>query len=374
MKLSIRINENQLKVLDDVVNEGTLGTSREQVLQTTLIQHVEHLLRGGTPYDSGEPDMLEIRKPNYGAPRFDFVMEPVTGKAVPVYQGEVLRLTQVVGDQCVDFNAYNLHDYKEWLDNGFNRMTSFETGKGTIIWSGCSRARPMYAILEMSETCDQFYAGFRCHALVWERLCGIINHPNCQDTFAETIREYGLTPDDVHDSYNFWMRVEYDSRGNRRLMMNRGQKGDIVDLLALFDTLAVPIICGADINPCNNYEQNPVQVQVFEASPATLKVVNQIQERYGRYHNQRTPTDFLKSEILASRELLPDPSYTPQFLPPSQWLHIDVSVTDEEERLLQSLVRTGHYGPTLEKSLVSSFLKWHTINRQPKFLPRFTVV
>ena len=174
----------------------------------------------------------------------DLIMEPVTGKAVPVYRGEVLRISQVVGGQCVDFNAYNLHDYKEWLDNGFNRMTSLETGQGTIIWSGCSRARPMYAILKMAETCDQFYAGFRCHALLNERQWGLVDHPNCQDTFAEVIREYGLTPDDVHDSYNLWMSTEVDSQGRRRLPINRGQHGDQVDLLALFDTLAVPIVCG----------------------------------------------------------------------------------------------------------------------------------
>ena len=242
MDLSVYINDNQLKVLDRVVEEGTQGNTREQVLQTTLREHVDHLVNGGTPYDGGSPEFLEIKRPDYGPKRFDHIMEPVTGKAVPVYRGEVLRITQVVGGQCVDFNAYNLHDYKEWLDNGFNRMTSFETGKGTIIWSGCSRARPMYAILEMAETCDQFYAGFRCNALLNERQWGLVDHPNCQDTFAEAIREYGLTPDDAHDSYNLWMSAELDPQGRRRLPMNRGQKGDQVDFLALFDTLAVPIM------------------------------------------------------------------------------------------------------------------------------------
>ena len=50
---------------------------------------------------------------SYGKERFDLVLQPISGKAVPVYAGEVLRIIQVEGEQCVDFNAFNLHDYKE---------------------------------------------------------------------------------------------------------------------------------------------------------------------------------------------------------------------------------------------------------------------
>jgi uncharacterized protein YcgI (DUF1989 family) len=42
---------------------------------------------------------------SYGKERFDLVLQPISGKAVPVYAGEVLRIIQVEGEQCVDFNA-----------------------------------------------------------------------------------------------------------------------------------------------------------------------------------------------------------------------------------------------------------------------------
>src|SRR5438445_2816457 len=43
---------------------------------------------------------------------FEHVMEPGTGKAVPVLRGQILRMEQIGNGQCADFNAYNLHDYK----------------------------------------------------------------------------------------------------------------------------------------------------------------------------------------------------------------------------------------------------------------------
>ena len=34
----------------------------------------------------------------YGKNRFDLVLQPISGKAVPVHRGEVIRITQVEGE------------------------------------------------------------------------------------------------------------------------------------------------------------------------------------------------------------------------------------------------------------------------------------
>ena len=60
----------------------------------------------------------------YGTKRVELILEPVTGKALPVYRGEVLRMVQVDGQQCVDFNAYSLYDYKEFMEATGHRAPS----------------------------------------------------------------------------------------------------------------------------------------------------------------------------------------------------------------------------------------------------------
>ena len=49
--------------------------------------------------------------------------------------------------QCVDFNAFNMKDYKETLDCGFTRsFQSFDPRRGEFIWTNAPRGRPMFAI------------------------------------------------------------------------------------------------------------------------------------------------------------------------------------------------------------------------------------
>ena len=56
------------------------------------------------------------------------------------------------GGTCVDFNAFNLHDYKEFLDCGFTRsFQSFDPRRGEFIWTNAPRGRPMFAILEIAD-------------------------------------------------------------------------------------------------------------------------------------------------------------------------------------------------------------------------------
>ena len=361
--MNVTLTDHQRQLVDQVVAEGTFGKARADVLRSIALEHARHILGGGSPFDAGGWVVFPVERPQYGPVRQEFVMEPVTGKALPVLTGEVLRIIQIEGGQCVDFNGYDLHDYKEYLDCGFNRGRDLPTGKGTLIFSGSPRWRPMYAILDCQETFDQYYSGHRCNDMQYEREYGFVGHPNCQDTLAEAIREYRLTPDDVHDSYNLWMKVTTDANGKKRFLWNRARRGDFVDMLALFDTLSVPAICGGDISSVNNFGPTPVRVQVFEASPETIRTVELLQGRFGRYECHKTPKNFKVKDILATRELTRDGDYTPDYLPVGPKLTIDVELSGELEAVLDALMRTGVYGATKDKALIACFARWFDLNR-----------
>ena len=111
--MRITVTGFQLDLIDRVVKEGKFGNTRDKVLNTAVVEHAKYLMTGGHVFDSGLPSTLDVKKPRYGKAREDFVLEPIEGRALPVLKGEVLRIEQIRGGQCVDFNAYNLHDYKE---------------------------------------------------------------------------------------------------------------------------------------------------------------------------------------------------------------------------------------------------------------------
>jgi len=359
MKMKLSVNTNHLALIDRVLESGRLGKSREQVLNSAVIEHARFILAGGASFDRGSPGVIETDMPVYGPVREDVLIPAVTGKAIPVHAGEVLRISQVKGGTCVDYNAYNLHDYKEWLDCGFNRVRGIPVGRGTIIWTGSPRARPMQAILDHSENFHQYYQGHRCNGVMQEMEYGFVDHPNCQDTFAEAIREYGLTPDDVHDSYNLWMHTTVTPEGRRELHWNRAKANDHVDLLALIDTLSVPVVCGADTSPVSNFAPGAIRAQVFAASPSTRGLVDLVQNRFGRLRSQKTPKDFRTQQILAARELKRQPDYVPQYLPMPPEASLEVTLTPEAGRLLETLLVTGNYLDTKEQALLHCFLRWY---------------
>ncbi len=199
-----------------------------------------------------------------GKCRQDLVLEPVSGKALPVYKGEVLRIRQVAGEQCVDFNCFNLNDHKEYMSVGHMRREGFRVAPGRFLWSNPPRYRPMMKVLSMSPTCVTDTLAARCSAVLFEAHYGIDDHPNCQDTIAEAIGEYGLTPDDVHDSLNLWMNTEVDHIGYYTVW-NSGKPNDHIDLLAVMDVLAVPVTCGSgNLWVTSNFCYKPISVQVFE--------------------------------------------------------------------------------------------------------------
>jgi hypothetical protein len=217
----------------------------------------------------------------------------------------------------------------------------------------------MFAILEIADTCELDIVGHRCNRVFDELGWGLTDHANCQDTLAESIREYGLTPDDVHDSFNLWMATTIDENGHRQFKWNPARPGDRLDLLAMFDVLAVAVICGCgDLVGINNYTFTPVRLEVLEATPSTTALVDEVERRWGRLASQETSEDLAEVPVHERRELHADPTYEPRFrpAPAKEWLQVELS--DEDHDLIAGLLASGLYGATAGEAMRAAFMRW----------------
>lgn len=364
--VAVPLYETQLGFLDRIVAERGGGESRAELLRAALQEHVGQRLAGAGPYVGGSAryDVLEATAPRPGPSRFERRIEPISGKAVPVRRGEVLRIEQLGGETCVDFNAFNLHDYKEALDCGFTRSSqSFDPRRGEFVWTNAPRGRPMFAILEMPETCELDITGHRCNRVYQELGWGLPEHPNCQDSLAEAIREYGLTPDDVHDSFNMWMATTVDEEGRRQFRWNPGRPGDRVELLALFDVLAATVICGSgELVGINNYKYEPIRIEVLEASAETEALTEEVNRRWGGLPSQVRSEDLAATPIRSERALSRDEAYAPRYRPAPAVAAVEVELDDGERRLLAELIATGAYGADEGEALRAAFMRWCNSN------------
>jgi uncharacterized protein YcgI (DUF1989 family) len=285
----------------------------------------------------------------------DFVMEPGTGRAIELRKGQVLRIEQIRGGQCVDFNCFNLHDYREFMHTGRTRTEhGINPGPGDFMWSAPPRERPMIYIMADTVHCnDVMYP--RCSPFLFENTFGFHTHTNCHDIQSEAQREYGLTPDDVHDSFNLFMNTGVNAAGKLFIKRQRSKPGDHVELLALIDVLAVPNVCGTDVMRTSNFSLKPVRISVRTATAAELA---RAPERK-RLSSQRTVADFKVKAIRAERELSRDPSYRPEFVNvPIQIKDVDVVLDASDYRLLQALKSTKIYGDTDADVLRDIVFSW----------------
>lgn len=305
-----------------------------------------------------------MKGPRLGPVRASHVLEPVTGKAVPVRRGEVLRLTQLEGGQCVDFNAFNLEDGTQRLDVGQSRIQGLRLRKGYVLFTNPPRWQPLLGILAMSDQCHTDTLDGRCHAARFERRYGFTRHTNCQDTLAAAIAEYGLAPDDVHDSFNLWMTVDVEADGHWDIGWNQAPKGDEVELLACMDTLCVPVICGSgDVTRVSNFWFKPVKVEVLGATAYTRWQVDVIEHRYAAPHARRAAEEGAPPHR-RPRKLERDPAFEPRF--PRHPLRVDeltVRLDAEHVRELDALVAAG-FAPDREDALRRAVFSWYARARQ----------
>jgi len=292
---------------------------------------------------------------------WEHTMQPGTGKAIELLNGQVLRIEQVEGGQCVDFNCFNLHDYKECLHTGRTRTVhGLNPGPGDFLWSAPPRERAMMLMLEDTVRCNDVLFP-RCSAYLYESAYGFRVHTNCHDIQAEAQREYGLTPDDVHDSFNLFMCTEVRD-GRAHIKRQHSRAGDHVDLLALMDVLAVPNVCGADVMRTSNFSLKPVKLSIYRASQRDLARVPPLP----RYSSQRTPEDFRLARIKTDRALRRDPGYVPEFSNvPLHLTQHDITLSDADHALLSSTGLQAVYGDGDGDALRDVVFSWW----ERRFLP-----
>ena len=346
--VTLLLNQQQLELMDRAIAQGAASDRQAMVRRALRERELPAPARPvpEPPDASGLDGRRELL--------MEVVIEPGTGKALEVRQGQLLRIEQIAGAQCVDFNCFNLHDYKEFMHTGRTRTVhGLLPSTGDFLWSAPPRERAMMYLLEDTARCNDVLFP-RCSAYLYESSYGMPVHTNCHDIQAEAQREYGLTPDDVHDSFNLFMSTEVHG-GRGHIVRQHSKPGDHVDLLALMDVLAVPNVCGADVMRTSNFSIKPVKVQIWSASARDLASVPPVT----RYANQRTPADFRQPHIRTERKLLRDPDYKPQFTNvPIRISAMDIGLDEAEYTSLQQAGPQIYYGDDEGAALRDILFSW----------------
>jgi urea carboxylase-associated protein 1 len=175
--------------------------------------------------------------------------------------GEVLRITDLEGQQAVDFLCYNAASPEEryHAPNTMKAAGSIFLTTGHKLYSDI--ARPIFTIIE-----DQFGGhdtiGGCCSAPSNRMLYGVANCPGCRENFLTALARHGLGRRDIVPNINWFMRVPVGGDGGAAIAPGVSPPGCQVALRAEMDALAVISNCPQVNNPCNNFNPTPIRVQI----------------------------------------------------------------------------------------------------------------
>lgn len=181
--------------------------------------------------------------------------------------GQVLRITDLEGNQAADTLFFNADDTAERYS-----VTDTLRGQGNLFLTTGSvlrsnEDRPMLTIV--ADTCGRHDTlGGACatesntvrydlekrhmHACRDSWMLAVAEHP-----------EYGLTRRDITHNINFFMNVPVTEQGDLTFADGISAPGKYVELEAHMNVLVLISNCPQLNNPCNGYHPTPVEVAVW---------------------------------------------------------------------------------------------------------------
>src|SRR5690554_3446990 len=174
------------------------------------------------------------------------VIEPRSGTAIILEAGQVLRVTDPLGEQVSDLLAFSEKDKDEVISNGrtFDYEETIRLSKGHRLWS--NRSNPMLEIVEDTVGRHDFLLTPCSEATFRHFYPDSPSHRGCMGNLAEALAPYGVTPDQIPCAFNVFMNVEVDGESGRiRVLPPLSKAGDFIRLKALMDVVIGITACSA---------------------------------------------------------------------------------------------------------------------------------
>ena len=216
------------------------------------------------------------------------IIPPKGVAAFVVKREQVLRVTDIEGQQVGDLALLNEHDLADKFSPSYTREHTFTFEPETMLLesklSGFTTGNELISTVRhvmATITADTpTPAGVHdltmrsCARWVYEQAAaeGLgVPQDGCFDLLSRALAPYGVEPGNLPDAFNLFMNVAYDPATERLGIHEPVSKpGDYVELRAEMDLLCALSACPDDCcSLCNGkapHPAKPLKVQVFEVS------------------------------------------------------------------------------------------------------------
>ena len=179
-----------------------------------------------------------------------------------VKKGQRFKITDLEGQQAVDFLCYNNSDRSDRYSatNTVKVQGNVYVGLGSILYS--DSGTPLLEVVE--DTIGRHDTVYGCCSNPNNMLrYGVETTESCYTNFEAELAKLGMGKDAIVPNVNWFMSVPVLEDGSAGVDNVVQQPKSYVTLLAKTDTLAVLSNCPQMHNPCNGYNPTPVKVEIY---------------------------------------------------------------------------------------------------------------
>jgi uncharacterized protein YcgI (DUF1989 family) len=254
MEVTLRLSPRQQRLLADARDRRAPGQ--------TLASFVALAVAEDDPAD--RPAAVVPARP---VELVDGIVAPGSAAALELRRGDVVRVEQLVGGQCVDLVAWSADDARERLSAARTRsIAGVSPGLGDTLWSGPPYERPLLALIgDSAPGHDLVFPA--CSAREYAAV-GCLPEPSCVGVQTAAAAAWGLDASDLPDPLNLWLRADLAENGTLGWHSTPTSPGDHVTLLALAPLLVIVNPCVDDVFGCSGLEPRPIAVSSRRASAA----------------------------------------------------------------------------------------------------------
>jgi uncharacterized protein YcgI (DUF1989 family) len=198
---------------------------------------------------------------------FSQVIHPGSGKAVPVYEGDIIRIQQTTGGEVADVLFYARGAMDEYVSCSNTIMYNMNLGLPSGSWVFSNRSRKMLRVLEDTVGSNNLFMGC-CTLESFQYRYDLEYHPSCHETFTRCLAEFGFPEAAIPPPINFFMGWVYHEDGTLEMGASPAKADDYIELQAEMNLVLVISVCPQEITPTNNFHPTPLKLTIREAEAA----------------------------------------------------------------------------------------------------------
>jgi len=192
------------------------------------------------------------------------ILKSQTGKVFTINKGDLIKITDLEGQQVSDFWAFNSDNNLEYLSAGVsidcNKKLMISTGD--ILYSNLYH--PLFEIVkDTSGIHSLLFPCCRQEMYKHSSKKSGETHPNCLQNMNDCLISLGKEPMNEINPFNVFMNAEIQSSGKLTVQEPTTKVGDYIVLKSLRDNMTILITaCSVDSGNCNAGQCSSIGVEI----------------------------------------------------------------------------------------------------------------